>query len=240
MGAESARAARATPGLSPADLARLQTWFSPAFPVGAFSYSHGLEWAIEAGEVGNAGDLAPWVEGVLRHGSGRSDLILLAAMWRAIRARDWSRAGEVNALATALLPTRERRLESLGQGTAFLGTVAAVWPHPLLSRFQQCFPGDTTLPIAVGVAAAAHRLPLDAVLVASLQAFAANLVSAGVRLVPLGQTEGLRTLALMEPTVLAVALEARDCGLDDLGSACILADIASMRHETQYTRLFRS
>jgi urease accessory protein len=180
------------------------------------------------------------VEGLLRHGSGRSDLILLGAMWRAVRGGDWSTAGEITELAAALQPTRERRLESLGQGTAFVSAVAAVWPHPALVRFQRTFPGETALPVAIGLAAAAHGLPLEAVLVASLQAFAANLVSAGVRLVPLGQTDGLRVLAALEPVVLEVSQEARECGLDDLGSACALADIASMCHETQYTRLFRS
>ncbi|MGV8940726.1 MAG: urease accessory protein UreF [Lysobacter sp.] len=226
--------------LAPADLAKIQTWFSPAFPVGAFSYSHGLEWAVEAGEVSNARQLERWVEGVLRHGSGRSDLILLGAMWRAVSCGDWSAAGEITALAAAFQPTLERRLESLGQGTAFLGAVAAVWPHPVLAQFQRKFPGDTPLPVAVGMAAAAHGLPLEAVLVASLQAFSANLVSAGVRLIPLGQTDGLRVLAALESVVLEVSREARDAGLDDLGSACVLADIASMCHETQYTRLFRS
>jgi urease accessory protein len=228
------------PALAPADLAKLQAWFSPAFPVGAFSYSHGLEWAVETGQITNARHLEQWVEGLLRHGSGRSDLILLGAMWRAVRGGDWSTAGEITELAAALQPTRERRLESLGQGTAFVSAVAAVWPHPALVRFQRTFPGETALPVAIGLAAAAHGLPLEAVLVASLQAFAANLVSAGVRLVPLGQTDGLRVLAALESVVLEVSQEARECGLDDLGSACALADIASMCHETQYTRLFRS
>lgn len=218
------------------ELVKLQAWFSPSFPIGAFSYSHGLEWAIEAGEVANPASLERWIEGVLRHGSGRGDLILLCAMYRAVSLQDWPRAREISALAIALQPTEERRLESLGQGAAFVSAVAAAWPHPALQRFAD----EIAHPAAVGLAAAAHGLPLDALVVAYLQAFTANLVSAGVRLVPLGQAEGLRALASLELAIIEVSLAARQCNLEDLGSAGFLADIASMRHETQYSRLFRS
>lgn len=228
------------PALSPSDLARLQAWFSPSFPVGAFSYSHGLEWVVEAGEVRSAGSLRDWTESVLRYGAARSDAIILCAMWRAICAQDWSKTREISSLAAALQPTAERRLESVGQGTAFLAAVMAAWPHPLLQCFGGICPGETAFPVAAAAAAAAHGLPLDAVLIAYLHAFAANLVSAGVRLVPLGQTEGLKITAALEPVILDVAREAWAAKFEDLGSAGVLADIASMRHETQYSRLFRS
>lgn len=238
---------RAEPGvlapgvmLAPAELAKLQAWFSPAFPIGSFSYSHGLEWAVETRQVHDAPSLAGWVRGVLRHGAGRSDAILLGAAWRAVCAEDWAEAAGLHALAAALQPTAERRLESLGQGTAFLAAVAAGWPNPAIQAFAAHCPGETAWPLAVGAATAAHRLPLEAVLPVFLHAFAANLVSAGVRLVPLGQTDGLRVMAGLEPTFIALAREACAAGLDELGSASFLADIASMRHETQYTRLFRS
>jgi urease accessory protein len=226
--------------ISFADIVKLQAWFSPAFPVGAFSYSHGLEWAVDYGDVRCAASLRAWIEGVLRYGSGRSDAIILCAIWRAVRARGWSAAHETSSLAAALQPTAERRLESLGQGTAFLAAVSAAWPHPVLHAFQEACPGETALPAAVGAAAAAHGVPLEPVLVAFLHAFAANLVSAGIRLVPLGQTEGLQVTASLEAAILDVADEARGAALEALGSAGILADVASMRHETQYTRLFRS
>jgi urease accessory protein len=226
--------------LSPEGLTRLQTWFSPSFPVGAFSYSHGLEWLVETDDVRDLASLAEWIEGVLRHGSGRSDAIFLCAAWRMALARDWDGLQEIAALAAALQPTAERRLESLGQGTAFRAAVAAAWPHPLLKRFAELCRGEVAAPIAVGVAGAAHELPLDALSFAFLQSFAANLVSAGVRLVPLGQTDGLRATAMLEPVIRDVARQALAAGLDEIGSAAILTDIASMRHELQYTRLFRS
>jgi urease accessory protein len=237
---ESAPKRQAGKTLTITDLVKLQTWFSPSFPIGAFSYSHGLEWAIDAGSVHDPRSLTQWIEGVLRHGAGRSDLILLGAMWRAVDAADWTLAREIAALAIALQPTEERRLESVGQGNAFLCAAAAAWPHRTLQAFRASFPADTAYPVAVAVVAAAHGLPLDAVAVACLHAFAANLVSAGVRLVPLGQSDGLRSLARLEPAIVQIARLARHATLDDVGSASVLADIASMRHETQYTRLFRS
>jgi urease accessory protein len=94
--------------------------------------------------------------------------------------------------------------------------------------------------IAVGVACGRRGVDVDASAAAYLQAFAANLISAAVRLVPLGQTAGLRVLAALEPVILAVADETRSAGLDDLGGCAFRSDLAAMRHETQYTRLFRS
>lgn len=222
-----------------ADLSRLMLWLSPAFPVGGYSYSHGLEWVVERGRITDAAALESWIEDVLVHGAGRSDLIFFAEAWRALAAADTPRLRQVAQLAVAFAVSAERRLETLGQGTAFLAAVGAVWPHrALLTAFEAG--ADVAYPVAVGASTAAHGLPLAACAHAFLQAFAANLVSAGVRLVPLGQTDGLRVLARLEPLLprlVAAALAAR---LEDAGGAAILVDIASMRHETQYTRLFRS
>jgi urease accessory protein len=233
-------AATFTAAPSHADLIKLQTWFSPSFPIGSFSYSHGLEWVVETEKVQDARSLARWIDGVLRYGTGRSDAIFLSRSWRAVYDEDWREAVEINSLAVALQPTFERRMESLSQGSAFLCAVAVGWPHPAIERFRGYYPGDLAYAAAVGASTAAHKLPLDAVLVASLHAFVANLVSAGVRLVPLGQSDGLSVMAALQRTVLDVAHEASLATLNDLGSACFLADIASMCHETQYTRLFRS
>ncbi|WP_324749228.1 urease accessory protein UreF [Sphingomonas sp. LY54] len=226
--------------LSHEGLVKLQTWFSPAFPIGAFSYSHGLERAVEVGDVQTARSLADWIEGLLRYGAGRSDAIILCEIWRAVMSLRWADARETAELAAALQPSAERRLESLSQGAAFQTAVRAAWPHAAIDEFAEACPVQVALPVACGVASAAHELPLEAVIVAYLHAFAANLVAAGVRLVPLGQTDGLRVSAELEPTILAIADEAMAADREDIGSACILADISSMLHETQYTRLFRS
>jgi urease accessory protein len=214
------------------------TWLSPAFPVGGFSYSHGLEWVVETGKVTDAAALGGWIEDILIHGTGRTDAIFLAQAWRAVAANDAAALREVTELAAAFAPSAERRLETLAQGAAFMSAVKAVWPHRAISDLsaQQ----EIAYPVAVGACAAAHALPLAETAHAFVQAFAANLVSAGVRLVPLGQTDGLRVIARLEPLIPRIVASALGASLDDVGGIAVMADIASMRHETQYTRLFRS
>ncbi|MEE4362257.1 MAG: urease accessory protein UreF [Pseudomonadales bacterium] len=221
----------------PGSLYRLLGWLSPAFPVGAYTYSHGLEWAVDAGEVTTEADSRAWLEGVLVHGGGRSDAILLAHAWRAPDAAAVETLAE---LAVALCPSSERRLETTAQGRAFLEAMRASWPVSRLSWFDALDARALPYPIAVGVAAAGHGVPLAPTLLAYLHAFVSNLVSAAVRLVPLGQTAGQRLVAGFERQVHAVAEEAATAPLDEVGGCALLADIASMRHENQYSRLFRS
>jgi urease accessory protein len=215
------------------------TWLSPAYPVGSYSYSHGLEWAVEAGHVSDAATLGDWVEAILNHGAGRSDATFLAEAWRAVAGGDEGLLAETIELAAAFAPSAERRLETLAQGTAFLTATQAVWPAPALEWLSAQSAG-VAYPVAVGASAAAHGLPLVPTAQAFTQALAANIVSAGVRLIPLGQTDGLRVLARVEPLVPRVVAGALAASLSDVGGAAVVADIASMRHETQYTRLFRS
>jgi urease accessory protein len=214
-------------------------WLSPAFPVGSYSYSHGLEWVVEAGQVRDVETLALWIEDLLTHGAARSDVIFLAETWRAVMAGDRARLAEVAELAAAFAPSAERRLETLSQGTAFLTATLAAWPTPELEGLA-AGGRQIAYPVAVGACSAAHALPLPETAHAYLHAFAANIVSAAVRLIPLGQSDGLRALACLEPLIPNTAAVGLVGALDDVGGAAIVADIASMRHETQYTRLFRS
>ncbi len=213
-------------------------WLSPAFPVGAFSYSHGIEWAVEAGDVADAASLRDWVGAILCHGGGRNDAVLLAVTHRATLAEDWAALAEAAEIGAVLAGSAERRLESLSQGAAFRRAAAAGWPCPALDRMK----GFDALPypIAVGAAAAGHGIDVAAALSAYLHGFTANLVSAGVRLIPLGQTDGITVLAGLEPAVLEIAADAVEATLDDLGGCTLRADLASLHHETQTTRLFRS
>ncbi len=220
-----------------ATFVKLLTWLSPAFPTGAYAHSHGLEWAVEAGDVRDEETLLAWLGDVLRHGAGRSDAIL---MRHAYRASDVDTLADLAELAAAAQPGRERRAESLGQGGAFT-LAAAVWGAPLLTALADRIgtPG-IAYPIALGALARAHGVDEDAAALGLLHAFTANLVSAAVRLVPLGQTAGLRVLAALEPVQHEVAAATLTATLDDLGGACFRSDIAAMRHETQHTRLFRT
>ena len=202
--------------LAPTALYRLLAWLSPAFPVGAFSYSSGIEWG------------------------GFCDAVLFAQAHRAALNDDDKILHDVAELAAAFAPSKERHLETTAQGNAFIEAARAAWGCSAIDRFKAVWDGPVAYPVAVAVTAAGHGIALEPALAAYLQALAANWVSAGVRLIPLGQTQGLRVVAALEPAVAATAQRALAATLDDIGSAAFRADLASARHETQYTRLFRS
>jgi urease accessory protein len=215
-------------------------WLSPAYPVGAFSYSSGIEWAVEAGDVRDANTLLSWLVVMLGEGTGLCDAVLFAHAHRAAAGQDDKALGAVAELAAAFASSKERHLETTAQGNAFIEATRAAWPCAALDRLKCVWDGSVAYPVAVAVAAAGHGIALEPALAAYLQAVAANLVSAGVRLIPLGQTDGQRVLAALEAIVARTAALAVDFKLDDIGSAAFRADLAGARHETQYTRLFRS
>lgn len=224
-------------------LHQLLAWTSPSFPIGAFSYSHGLEQAIEDGTVGTAETLAGWIGGVLRFGAGRTDAGFAVRAARQAQAGDMAGLVETAIVSSALTPAGERALEARQQGRSFLEAVARGWAlneaADLAARLDAA-EVPATLPIAAGACGGWAGLPEDMLIEAFVHAFAANLVSAGVRLVPLGQTDGQRVLAALGPVIGAVAAAARAGPEAAPGGAAILADIAALRHETLYSRLFRS
>ncbi|MBB5752424.1 urease accessory protein UreF [Prosthecomicrobium pneumaticum] len=228
--------------VDPAALHRLLAWLSPSFPVGAYTYSHGLEWAIEDGTVATAAYLRAWIGALLAHGAGRSDAILFRHAHAAAARGDGAGLAAIAELAEAFQPSAERRLEANAQGRAFLGAIRAAWDAPALEGLAAALEPleGPTYAVAVASAAAAHGVPVEPALHAFLAAFVANIVSAGIRAVPLGQTDGQRIIAGLGPEVAAAVAASRGRPLDDLGGAAFRADIASMKHETQYTRLFRS
>ncbi|WP_127903311.1 urease accessory protein UreF [Solirhodobacter olei] len=205
-------------------LLTLAQWLSPAFPVGGYAYSHGLEWAIAEGRVKDAEGLRAWLEGVLAEGSGRTDAILLVQALTVDPA-------EISELARALAPSRERLLETMEQGAAFSATTNALtgadWPA-------------MPLPVAVGAAARSLEATPEEIAALYLQAFAGNLVQAGVRFLPLGQTEGQKVLAALRPLILRLAAEAAGASPSDLGSGALASDLAAMQHETMDVRIFRT
>ncbi|UTD27465.1 urease accessory protein UreF [Bradyrhizobium sp. WD16] len=230
-----ALAALDSPGLF-----RLMTWLSPAFPVGAFSYSSGLEWAVEAGDVTSAGSLRDWLAAMLSDGAGFCDAVFMAQAHRRAAAADDVGLGEVAELASAMVPSRERLLETTAQGRAFVAIAQAAWGCERFGALALVLGPSPAYPVAVGALCAAHGIALAPSLQAFLHALTSNWISAAARLVPLGQTDAQRTLAALEADIAATAARAVGAGLDDLGSATFRADLASLRHETQYTRLFRS
>ena len=223
-----------------AALYRLLTWLSPSFPVGGFSYSSGIEWAVEAGDIKDAASLQDWLAAVLTDGSGFCDGVFLAQAHRATEAADHARLRDIAELAAALVPSRERQLETSAQGRAFIDIARTAWNCDGLDQMIAACDGVIVYPVAVGLVSAAHAIPLAPAMHAFLHALVSNWISAGARLIPLGQTDSQRLLAALEPVVVATAKRALESALDDLASATFRADLASLRHETQYTRLFRS
>ncbi|MGV3491032.1 MAG: urease accessory protein UreF [Devosia sp.] len=218
---------------SPAALQKLVTWLSPAFPVGAFAWSAGLETAIADRRVTNAERLQTWIDGALQHGGTKTDAILLAQAWR-VHA-DTIQLQDLADLSLALISSRERWMETTITGDSYV-RAAAHWPAETLARL----PDPCPYPIAVGAIAAAHDIDLTDTLLAWLTATTHGQVSVAVRLVPLGQTDGLRVMSALEPRIATVAASAATSTLADLGAIAYAADIAQMRHETLEPRIFRS
>lgn len=225
--ADAAPGARAAEAADPGRATLLLSqWLSPGYPVGGFAWSHGLEHAVAAGDVTDAARFRDWAEACLAHGAGRNDAILLAHAWR--DPEDDAPAE----LSAALSGPRERHAETMAMGAAFAAATSASWGPADLA--------PAPYPVAFGRAARAHGIALSQVLPAYLMAFAGMLASAGVRLIPLGQTEAQQALAALAPLAAQVAAEAESAPLSALGSSALAAEIAAMRHEVQEPRLFRS
>lgn len=214
-------------------LVRLAAWLSPAFPVGAFAYSGGLEQAIRSGAIRNTEGLQDWLSAMIGHGQSWNDAVLLAEAYRCVE--DQEKLTALSELAEAMSGGRERHLEVMSLGEAFLAAAAA-WPHPALEALA----GRAAYPVAVGAVAGVHRTGLQAAIAAYLQAQVATLTSVAIRCSLIGQRHAVALLAALEPLSLAQAARAADSHLDDLGTATLLADMASLAHETLQPRLFRS
>lgn len=223
-----------------AALFRLMTWLSPSFPVGSFSYSSGIEWAVEAGDIKDTTSLQEWLAAMLIDGAGFCDGVFLCHAHRAASDSDAKSLAEISELAAAFTPSRERHLETIAQGRAFVEIARSAWNCDSLDLLPEDRAAEIAYPVAIGVLAAGHNIPLRPALHAFLHAVTSNWISAGVRLIPLGQTDSQRALAALESVIVLAAEKSERATLGDLGSATFRADLASMRHETQYTRLFRS
>jgi urease accessory protein len=214
----------------------LFAWLSPSYPVGCYAYSHALEWAVEAGDVSDEPTLVAWLADLLTLSLGRNDAILLSHAYRAVEQGHRGDLETVNELALALSPSAELYLETSQQGRSFLDATLAAWPSARLASLD----GDVAFPVAIGMAAAAHDIPLPNTSQAYLFGLVQTLVSAAIRLAPIGQTAGIRVTAALAGTVQDVARQGMALTLEDIGGSTFRADLGSFHHENQYTRLFRS
>jgi urease accessory protein len=228
--------------LAPGALLRLQSWLSPAFPTGSYSYSHGLERAVEIGYVSDLASLLEWLKADLRYGSVRNEVIFFSEAWNSASSSEPAKLLQVAEVAAAYRGTAEFALESSQQAAASLTVLRRVWPDPVLDWLAETLSEreiPPALAVVLGARSARERIPLNFALPAFLQSYVANLVTAAVRLIPLGQTAGQLAVAELESEVLKASARTEDT-LADLGSAAFVLDLVSMAHETQYTRLFRS
>jgi urease accessory protein len=203
----------------------LAQWFSPAYPIGSFAYSHGMEWAIETGGVHDSATLGAWVGDVLEYGAGCNDALFLAAAYGSDDPRD------VNNICRAFAPSKERLMEADLQGAAFGEITSEIWGHDM---------PPMAYPVAVGWAARLGELPLSLTSQMYLQSFASALISVGMRLIPLGQRKGHRLIQGFAPLCGRIAEQTANGDLDALSATAFLPDIASMKHETQYSKVFRT
>ena len=225
----------------PSGICRLLAWLSPAFPVGSFAFSHALEAAAEGGSVADRASLQNWVSTVIVCGSGRIDSDILRDAYRAAVVDDVEALLFANRRGLAFRATAEMAIETTAQGAAFLDTCRAAWPEPFLDRWAKALDGASVCyAAALGAAIARAGLPLEWALTGYLQTMASHLVSTGLRLGIVGQTDGQRILAALEPVICAAVAGALTREPEAFGSATFAIEIASMAHETQYTRLFRS
>ncbi|WP_300435665.1 urease accessory protein UreF [uncultured Mameliella sp.] len=207
-------------------LLTLTQWLSPAYPVGAFAWSHGLESAVRQGWVTDEVSLQSWLTDILAEGSGKADALWIRLAWQGDRS-----VAELDALARAWQPSRERLREAERQGTAFVQVTAEVWDLDLPPML---------LPVALGEAARQMDMSVEPVAALYLQSFAGNLVSAAQRLMPLGQTAAQGVLARLAPLCAELAAGTEGLTLEDMASCAYLSDVASMKHETLEPRLFQS
>lgn len=206
----------------------LSQWFSPNYPIGAFTYSHGLEWAVTSEAVTDAASLKTWIEGVLHYGAGQADALFLAASyWASSRTE----VVEIDLTLRAFTPSAERLLETTAQGAAFCEATSHIWCKDL---------HELTYPVAVGRAARLADLPLDLTSQMYLHAFASNIVMAATRLAPIGQTVAQKLIHELAPLCSEIAQQTESGDLEELSSTAFLSDIQAMQHETQHSRIFRT
>lgn len=218
----------------------LMIWTSPMFPTGAFAFSHGLEWAVHSGTVADEASFSAWLDDLVAHGSLWNDLVVTALAFCAAASGDAAGLARIAELSAALQPSAERHLEAVTQGAAFVAAIDATWVTPRWNTHRAALGRDTTLPVAFAVACVARGIAIEPALQAHALGVVSNLCSTAIRLGVLGQTGAQRALMTLLPRLSLMAARAAVAGEDDLGAAAFAIDLASMHHETQPVRLFRS
>jgi urease accessory protein len=217
-------------------LLRLMHLVSPTLPVGAFAYSQGLEWAVEAGWVGNARQAFEWISAVMRYGQARLDIPVLARLYKAWQHRKMTDFDRWNRFLGAARGTAELQQEDRHMGRALHRLLGDLMPEEM----DGVPSNNPTFTAMFAVAAFNWKIGLRAACTGLLWAWAENQIAAAVKLVPLGQTQGQTILMQIAEQIPDVVDQGLALGTDDIGAVTPALTMASALHETQHTRLFRS
>lgn len=201
----------------------LFSWFSPNFPIGSFNFSHGLEAAVEMKFIHDSFTLENWISNLITDGSGKTDVILLSNAYR---------GKNINELALALCPSKERWIESIKLGKSFSKNVRDNWSYNIED--------DLAFPVALGKAGSFFSIPLDQLLIIFLQSFASNLITFGMKHIPLGQSAGQKILINLIPVIQAQSMKYKNYDIKDIGSSAFISDLASMYHENLKNRIYQT
>lgn len=201
----------------------LFSWFSPNFPIGSFNFSHGLEAAVEMKFINDSFTLENWISNLITDGSGKTDVILLSNAYR---------GKNINELALALCPSKERWIESIKLGKSFSKNIRDNWSYNIED--------DLAFPVALGKAGSFFSIPLDQLLIIFLQSFASNLITFGMKHIPLGQSAGQKILINLIPVIQAQSMKYKNYDIKDIGSSAFISDLASMYHENLKNRIYQT
>lgn len=201
----------------------LFSWFSPNFPIGSFNFSHGLEAAVEMKLIHDSFTLENWISNLITDGSGKTDVILLSNAYR---------GKNINELALALCPSKERWIESIKLGKSFSKNIRDNWSYNIED--------DLAFPVALGKAGSFFSIPLDQLLIIFLQSFASNLITFGIKHIPLGQSAGQKILVNLIPVIQAQSMKYKNYDITDIGSSAFISDLASMYHENLKNRIYQT
>lgn len=201
----------------------LFSWFSPNFPIGSFNFSHGLEAAVEMKFIHDSFTLENWISNLITDGSGKTDVILLSNAYR---------GKNINELALALCPSKERWIESIKLGKSFSKNIRDNWSYNIED--------ELAFPVALGKAGSFFSIPLDQLLIIFLQSFASNLITFGIKHIPLGQSAGQKILINLIPVIQAQSMKYKNYDITDIGSSAFISDLASMYHENLKNRIYQT
>ena len=201
----------------------LHTWFSPSFPIGSYSFSHGLESMIENKLIKDKQEINDYIKSILYHGTCKNEIILIKFAYKGL---------ELNDFALSLCSSKERKIETLAMGNNFRKILKDSWQYEL--------PENTAYPVAIGIAANFFKLPLKLTVISFLQSFISNLINICVKHIPIGQKIGQDCLINSFALIREVVKKNESCTLDDIGGICFNSDIHSIKHENLKTRIYKT